>query len=114
MHNALGKGPTRRRVSGWKGGYENRGAGLRFGGEVLGTRVRCNWLGLPSEDRQCPGAGSVSDLSHGWHRAASNSSRHCTAMFPCRGASSQMTMPCVTEIPPSALKADVEHLKSSE
>lgn len=34
--------------------------------------------------------------------------------FPCREALSQMTISCVTEIPPSALKADVERLKSSE
>lgn len=115
MHNALGKGPTCRQVSGWKQGYENRGAGLGFGSEVLGTSERYDRPGLPSEDRQGPGAGSVPDPNHGRHREASNSSRHWISVFPCgRGALSQMTISCVTEIPPSALKADVERLISSE
>lgn len=55
--NALGKGPNSQmtlRPDGVEGGggLDNRGAGLRFGCGVLGTRVRCQGLRLPSGDQQ--------------------------------------------------------------
>lgn len=43
-----------------EGGHEDRGAGLGFGSEVLGTSVRGEWLRQPSEDLRGPGVGSSS------------------------------------------------------